>query len=115
MDCLVYHVDRLYHTFCTLLSVNPYNNQLLESLSVSLLNTHDVEERYMPQVLETSRGCPRINIQKEQLEYLLHMGFSCPKVANVLGVSLGTVRRLNLGFPYHLCILMSQMRSLTAL
>ncbi len=39
------------------------------------------------------RGRPRLNVTKEQLEYLLALGFSCPKIADVVGVSLSTIRR----------------------
>ena len=36
------------------------------------------------------KGHPRLDIQ--HLEYLLRLGFSCPKIADVLGISLSTVR-----------------------
>ena len=38
-------------------------------------------------------GRPKIDIRQEQLEYLLGLGFSCPKISKVLGVSLSTIKR----------------------
>ena len=64
---------------------------LLEELnsSQSMVN----EQGYTPQLLmENRRGRPRLDIEQEQLEYLLCLGFNCPKIA-VLGVSLSTIRR----------------------
>ena len=43
--------------------------------------------------VENQRGRPRLEIKQQQLEYLLQLGFSCPKIAGVLGVSLSTIRR----------------------
>ncbi len=34
-----------------------------------------------------------MEIPVDQLQYLLELGFSCPQIANVLSVSLSTVRR----------------------
>ena len=51
-------------------------------------------EGYVPQLSSgNGRGRPRLCITKEQIEYLLHIGFSCSKVADVIGVSLSTIRR----------------------
>ena len=99
LDCLVYHVDRLHHI---LLELNTCSSEVLEAVGLSLtlleeLNrSHSTREEcgYTPGVLrENRRGRPRLDIQVEQLEYLLHLGFKCPKIADVLGVSLRTVRR----------------------
>ena len=38
-------------------------------------------------------GRPRLHITQDQLEHLLSLGFSGPSIADVLGVSLSTVRR----------------------
>ena len=35
----------------------------------------------------------RLDIQKEQLEYLLDLGFNCPQIAAVIGVSLSIIWR----------------------
>ena len=39
------------------------------------------------------RGRPKFDIRPEQLEHLLCLGMKCPKIAEVLGVSLSTIRR----------------------
>ena len=38
-------------------------------------------------------GRPRLDIPKEQLEYLLAIGFSGPQISNAIGASLSTIRR----------------------
>ena len=49
---------------------------------------------YTPQYLFSGRiGRPRLDIRQEQLEYLLHLGFTCPQIAMLMGVSLSTIRR----------------------
>lgn len=99
LDSLVYHVDRLYRTLVTL---GTCRTEVLEAIGTSLSLLQDLNSSqnigngrgYEPQVLLGShRGRPKLDIQQEQLEYLLHLGFSCPKIADVLGVSLSTIRR----------------------
>ena len=48
---------------------------------------------FVSQLTSCLRGRPRYDIPEEHLEYLLNIGFSCPGIADVLGVSLSTVRR----------------------
>ena len=49
---------------------------------------------YTPQYLFSGgRGRPRLDIRQQQLEYLLHLGFTCPQIAMLMGVSLSTIRR----------------------
>ena len=38
-------------------------------------------------------GRPKFNISKDQIQHLLQLHFSCPKIASLLGVSLRTVRQ----------------------
>lgn len=65
---------------------------------------------YVPVVFhENSRGRPRLEVKQEQLEYLLHLGFKCPKIAEVLGVSLSTVRRRMSEFGLSVSALYSQI------
>ena len=99
LDCLVYHVDRLYRI---LLALNTSTNGLLEAVGTSLTLLEEMNRSlstenvcgYTPAVLyEHCRGRPRLDIKQEQLEYLLHSRFNCPKIAEILGVSLSTVRR----------------------
>ena len=44
-------------------------------------------------LLSGDPGRPKIEITQEQLEYFLEKGFSCPNIANMLTVSVRTVRR----------------------
>lgn len=51
-------------------------------------------DRYQaPIALEGTPGRPSFYIPREQLVYLLENRFSCPQIAEILGVSLRTVRR----------------------
>ena len=99
LDCLVYHVDRLHRT---LLGINACSNSVLEAVGMSLTLLEELnraqgmesEHGYTTQVLqENRRGRPRLDVKQEQLEYLLRLGFNCPKIAEALGVSLSTIRR----------------------
>ena len=49
----------------------------------------------VPVSVRNSRGCPKFDIKPEQLEHLLSLGLQCPKIAELLGVSLSTIRRMN--------------------
>jgi len=100
LDSLVYHVDRLHRT---LLAINTCSN-VLEAVGMSLTLLEELnssqsmvnEQGYTPQLLmENRRGRPRLDIKQEQLEYLLCLEFNCPKIAEVLGVSLSTIRRMS--------------------
>ncbi len=44
-------------------------------------------------ITTSSRGRPSLDVSSEQVEYLLSIGFSCPDIASVIGVSLSTIRR----------------------
>lgn len=99
LDSLVFHVDRLYRL---LLALANTSSTVLKAVGKSLslleeLNRTQSTGRvcgYTPSVvLEDRRGRPKFDIKKEQLEYLLHLGFNCPRIADVLGVSLSTIRR----------------------
>lgn len=98
LDALVYQVHRLYRM---VLSVS-CSTDVLEAIGTSLTLLQDLNNSqtlrsgfgYEPQiVLEGRRGRPKLGIQQDQLEYLLHLGSSCPKIADTLGVSLSTIRR----------------------
>ena len=95
LDCLVFHVDRLHRT---LLALNT-SSEVLEVVGMSLTLLEELDRSvgngygYTPLVLhENRRGRPRFDVKQEQPEYLLDLGFNCPKVAEVLGV-LNTIRR----------------------
>ena len=98
LDILVYQVSKLYRI---LLAYDGCTEDVLEAVGICLRvleEKNDTQELsvvgYVAQPLFTGRrGRPRLDISREQLEYLLHLGFSCPQVALVMGVSLSTVRR----------------------
>ena len=49
---------------------------------------------YLPWlVAENETGCPMFDIRTEQLRYLLNIRFSCKQIANIIRVSLSTIRR----------------------
>ena len=98
LDCLAFHVDRLSR----ILLAMDVPDEVLEAVGMahSLIAELNSACRtpnmcgYVPTVVcENVRGRPRLELKQEQLEYLLKLGFKCPKVAEVLGVSLSTVRR----------------------
>ena len=70
---------------------------ILEELqdSSTLGHTGALEHGYKPNVLvgENLVGRPRLDVPREQLEYLLSMGFSGPQISTAIGVSLSTIRR----------------------
>ena len=43
--------------------------------------------------MDENVGRPHLDVLKEELEYLLSMGFSGPQISTAIGVSLSTVRR----------------------
>ncbi len=102
LDFLVYQVNTLYRIVIPLSSCSSEVVEVLVEVGVSLSLLQEVQRservvstgNYVPQLVPgNGRGRPRLNIQKEQLEYLLHLGFKCPQIAAVIGVSLSTVRR----------------------
>ena len=98
LDVLIYQVNKL---FGMMRASHQCTTQQLEAVGVGLRLLQDaqysIEENrvgYEPQFLVNGlRGRPRLDISNDQLQYLLELGFSCPQIANVLGVSLSTVRR----------------------
>ena len=99
LDSLIYSVERLYRV---LLGLGTCSTDVLEAIGVSITLLQDLSTSqhvayvcsYVPDtIIENSRGRPKLNITQEQLEYLLQLGFSCPKIALLLGVGLSTVRR----------------------
>ena len=98
LDVLIYQVSKLFRM---MRASDQCSTELLEAVGVglSLLQDiqHSIEEgnaRYEPPLLVNGlRGRPRLDVTNQQLQYLLELGFSCPQIASVLGVSLSTVRR----------------------
>ena len=114
LDCLVFHVDRLRRI---LLAMDVPDEVLVAvGMAHSLIAELNSACRtpnmcgYVPTVVcENVRGRPRLELKQEQLEYLLKLGFKCPKVAEVLGVSLSTVRRRMSEFGLSVTALYSQV------
>ena len=99
LDFLVYQIYRLYRI---LRSVDSCEDYVLEDMAHSLtlleglqqLEDIEVGVDIAPEVIRTQRrGRPRFDIRPDQLEYLLGIGFTCPRIAIMLGVSLRTIRR----------------------
>ena len=100
LDVLIYQVTKLYHL---LRASSTCSYETLEAVGIGLTLLQNVQnsseesssnDQYRPGLLPAiSRGRPRLDVSNTQLEYLLHLGFSCPKIANLLGVSLSTIRR----------------------
>ena len=100
LDLLIYQVSKLLGI---LITVTYCSDQVLDAVGQSLTLFEELQssssltsvEGYVPQLSSgNGRGRPRLCITKEQIEYLLHIGFSCSKVADVIGVSLSTIRRM---------------------
>lgn len=62
----------------------------LENLSTETMSNAPSE---LTHCRSRGRGRPKLEIRRDQLEYLLNIGFSCPKIAAIIGVSLSTIRR----------------------
>ena len=99
VDVLVFHSHQL-HRFLLLYCDD---DQVLEDVGRSIRLLAEIEES-MEEACHTSyvanelprqsrRGRPKFDIRKEQIEHLLCLHFTCPKIASLLGVSLRTVRR----------------------
>ena len=97
LDSLILQVARL-RRFLMVLDSNEMLVEVGRGLSLLEELQHKTDEQNVqrsvevPQV-QNERGRPKLAINKEQLEYLLNLGFSCPRIAAVIGVSLSTVRR----------------------
>ena len=97
LDMLIYQVTKL---FPLMRASSVCTDEILEVVGVSLTLLQNAQSssqecsEYRPRLLSlNSRGHPRLDISNSQLEYLLHIGFSCPRIASLLGVSLSTIRR----------------------
>jgi transposase len=100
LDYLVYLVYKLYRL---LKSSDNYSDEVLENIASGLTlleDTQDSEVSHNPAVdivfqsiRVSDRGRPRLDIRQDQLEYFLELGFTCPRIASMLGVSLRTIRR----------------------
>ena len=97
LDGIVYQVTKLYRLARLLTTTT---EETLQAIGQSLTSFErmqyklDCDVAYGPGLIATgSSGRPRLDVRKEQLEYLLDMGFTGPQIATTIGVSLSTVRR----------------------
>ncbi len=101
LDYLIFQVDKLYRI---IKSLEQYSDEIVHDLSqiLSILlqcqnDEHrgsDICSMQASRVLHIgSTGRPRLDISEQQLEYLLRIGFSCPQIASVIGVSSSAIRR----------------------
>ena len=84
LDFLIYQVSKLLRI---LVAVGYCSTQVLDAVGQSLALLEGIQspchltsvEGYVPELeIGNCRGRPRLNISKEQIEYLLDIGFSCP-------------------------------------
>ena len=91
------HVNQLYR----LLVAYCNDDQQLENVGRSLALLTELEQSveeashtgYAANLIpdQNRRGRPKFHISEEQLQHLLQLHFHCPKIADLLGVSLSTV------------------------
>ena len=96
LDFLIYQVSKLFRILLAVTQVLDVIGQGLAILILGIQSSCSLTsvEGYVPEIVtENRRGRPRLNITKQQMEYLLDLGFSCSKIAGVIGVSLSTIRR----------------------
>ena len=78
------------------MAIFPEDTNIIESLVSNLINERKDTScaAFRSGVLRPcGSGRPKFDIRKEQLEHLLQLHFSCPKIAMLLGVSIRTIRR----------------------
>lgn len=106
LDHIVYQVTKLYRVAKLL---DAATNDTLEEIGYSLRILEDLQDSqsmmanteplcrlgYAANVVAGGNmvGRPRLDVPKDQLEYLLSMGFSGPQISTAIGVSLSTIRR----------------------
>lgn len=107
LDHLIYQVTKLYRLAKLMatstddaleeigksLSILEELQQVQNSMMIGAESNCSIGGYGVQQVMNGCVGRPRLNVTKEQLEYLLAMGFSGPEISNAIGVSLSTVRR----------------------
>ena len=63
-----------------------------DSLS-TILNGAEDTSFHVEQLVTGKRGRPKLNITREQLQFLLERAFSVPDIARIIGVSVSTIER----------------------
>ena len=102
VDSIAYRIDWLYGCALRYSAVFPglIGEQVVEllraakdSLSTILNYAEDTSFHVEQSVLTGTRGRPKFNITKEQLQFLLERGFSVPDIAQIISVSVSTIER----------------------
>ena len=80
-------------------------SELIRGVSATLIAMREQQEE-APNATQVQQpvqgggiGRPRFNISREQMSYLIDNRFTAPQIADMLGVSVRTVRR-RMSFPY---------------
>ena len=99
LDYVHRRLDQIWREVFRLTEVSVVDEQILACVSDAIAYLQQVENiehsvRYQaPIVNDGSSGRPVFNITPDQLHFFLAHGFTGPAIANMLGVSLRTVRR----------------------
>jgi len=100
LDLIIYQTNKLYRIAQLLDASTPETLEAIgKSLSVfeemhqAMLNAPSQAGYETGFITSGKVGRPRLDVHKDQLEYLLGVGFSTPQIAAAIGVSLSTVRR----------------------
>ena len=79
------------HTFCR---ADPQCYIVVSNLLSFFYFYHPGSAAYQaPRIYKPGRGAPKFDIKKEQLELLISVNMSAPKIAKLLGTSESTVKR----------------------
>ena len=99
LDRLIFYLERLYR----MLIIVSCDESLVETVArvtnefqdihYSSVICRDGSLSHPNLIINGKRGRPHYDVDKEQMEYLLQLRFSCPEIARIMGVSLSTVRR----------------------
>jgi hypothetical protein len=102
LDVLLFHINRLYRYLLVIPHDDFEDTCVLEYVGRSAAILNEIKEKkesrtsescFVAPKTKSSKGRPKLLITKDQLEHLLQLNFSCPKIASLIGVSLRTVRR----------------------
>ena len=97
LDVLLFHSHQLYR----LLLAYCNDDEVLENLGRSITFLTEIHENIedtssigyvadlLPLGCENDRGRPKFNISKEQIQHLLELHFSCPKIACLFDIFTG--------------------------
>ena len=101
LDAIAYRIDWLYGCALRYSAVFPglVSEQVVELLRaakdslLTILNGAEDKSFHVEQLVTGGRGCPKLNITREQLQFVLERAFSVPDIARIIGVSVSTIER----------------------